>query len=124
MVTVNGPSHFDVCSVNNLTRSPGSMRSFLAGGSFNYNALCILDSATIVPISVIASSRDSNRSVGFESMFEIHGNLSKVPSNSRGGTNPVGPIVSLIVFIEIQRIVLPDSFFYSYILTSNMILSG
>lgn len=57
LLTVNGPSHLPVRSLNSLTMSPGCIGAFVTGGSFECNTLFIIVSDIIVSISTLALLR-------------------------------------------------------------------
>lgn len=108
-VTVNGPSHLPKRTLKTLTRSPRSIRYYVAGGSFECNALLILDSATMVSISVLASPRASNISFWFLFVFDGSGKVGSTPYTSYDGTNPFRPIVSFIDLTSILNMIRSDS---------------
>lgn len=107
--TVNGLSHLPVRSLNNLTRTPGRIRYLVAGGSLDCNALLILDSATMVYISALAIFRASNLSFCSMLVLDGLGKMGKTPYKSNDVTSLLRPIVSLIEFIAIIKVVMSGS---------------
>lgn len=57
-------------------------------------------------------------------MFGVHGNLGKLPNTRSDGTSSFGPVVPLIAFTDILRVILPDSLLYSDFVALNMLLCG
>lgn len=101
-----GPSHRPYVYLNTLTRSPGRIRNFVSGGSFDCCALLILDSATIVSILDLANFIAINPSLCFTLVFAAPGNVGSTPYTKRDGTRPFGSMVSLIDLLEIIQMIL------------------
>lgn len=102
--TVNGPSHLRLVSRYTWTALHGLIRYFVVWGIFDGSAFVIRFPATIVSISVFMVFSALNRSVSFIDWLFVVGNDGRTPNSSNKGTNPFGPIVSLIAFM-LSRII-------------------
>lgn len=107
-------SHLSVRSLHTLTRSPRIIIYFLAGLSFDCSLLCILDSATMNSTSALDHLRPSNHSVCLGLMFDVHGNLGSLSNTSSALIIPLSPILSLISFLDIHRIILSANLVYIF----------
>lgn len=106
LFTVSDPSHLFEPSLNTSTRSPGIIRYLVAGGNFDCRALLILDSATIVSVSVREHFNDSDLSLWCLFTSDGVGNPGRTLNTNNDGTSPLGPIISFIDLIVILNTIL------------------
>lgn len=124
LVTVNGSFHCDFCSLYSLNRSPGRIRFFVVDERFDCSALFIFDPAAIVSILVLPKTSAHNCSGCLGVIFVMNGNFGSVPNTSSDGAVAFGPIMSMIAFMDIRRIILSESLSCSDSVTSNFFLRG